>query len=428
MSVDLTDRRSPRYVAILAVVAGVILVAGWLLRPRDIPESPPLVPSESDLQELARRSQRRALESTTGYFAELATRLRPSLGYVPALQATALVWDASHLVTARAGAVDQPVVATIRMAAGERAVETTSSPRLPVALLEVNPASATPPARRATRVPQPGEWVVAVWLTGDAPAFSSGTFEQETRTSCGMTSASELTVSIRLTGAMTGGGLFNLDGELLAVILPCNERVGALTPPSIDGMLQQVATLEERLLARFGMLVSALSSDDRLYFSDATGLLVREVWNGSRGDLAGLNPGDVVVALNDVAIAAIDDLWLLAADPAPNSRLTVRRGSTTRTFVLEAPGALAGRPVSTDRGIVLESASPRFRIDGLAAGSAGARAGIRPGDVLRRINHVEPTTSAQAAHVLTSDPSRPLLLEIERKERRLAIVVPGGRP
>ena len=60
--------RSPKYIAILALVSSVILIVGWFARPREIPQSPPTLPSENDLMQLARRAERRSLDGmTTGY-------------------------------------------------------------------------------------------------------------------------------------------------------------------------------------------------------------------------------------------------------------------------------------------------------------------------------------------------------------------------
>jgi hypothetical protein len=84
--VDLTKPRNPRYVAALALVACLILIGGWLARPRDIPESPAPPPSETELEQLARRAERRSLDEhdevlrgsrpRRGVFARVHTRCR----------------------------------------------------------------------------------------------------------------------------------------------------------------------------------------------------------------------------------------------------------------------------------------------------------------------------------------------------------------
>ena len=75
-------------------------------------------------------------------------------------------------------------------------------------------------------------------------------------------------------------------------------------------------------------------------------------------------------------------------------------------------------------GLVIEPTAQRYRIDTVLLESPAARAGIRSGDVLVRINHVEPRTRAQVEQALKGAPATPLLLEIERDVRRIAFVIP----
>jgi hypothetical protein len=426
--VNVTERHSPRYVAVLAVAAALMLAAGWLLRPRDIPQSPPPVPSESELQELTRRAQRRSLESATAYFADLATSVRRSLGFVPSTGASAVVWDDSHVITGPTPFPDRPAALTVRTAAGEQGAEVTSSRRLPLSALEVALAPSALVARRAASVPQPGDWVIAVWQAHDGPAFAAANFRQIASTTCGMAKANELTASISLTPAMIGSGMFNMDRELLAVILPCGDHIAAIQSSSIDHMLTYLTALEERLLARYGILFTGLSPDERRYFSIADGLLVSEVWMGTRGEVAGFQPGDVVVAVDDHAVAGIDDLRPLAATSGAPFEVTVRRGSNTQNLKLDSNAGTPGESPAneTDVGLVIESPATTFRIDAVLPGSRAARAGVRAGDVLRRINRLEPRTPAQVDRAVKNATAKPVLLEIERDRRRLAIVIAEG--
>lgn len=256
-AVDGAGRRSPAYVAVIALAAALILVAGWLLRPRDIPESPPPVPSESELQELARRAQRRSLESTAAYFGDLAAAVGPSLGYIPALGMSAVVWDDSRVVTGTIAAAPRPDL-ILRTAADSRRVDAESSRRLPLSVVEVSLPLPARPAPRAAALPGPGDWVVAVWQTDEAPAFAAGNFGQIAGTACGSVPANELTASIPLMPSMIGGALFNMDRELLAVILPCADRIAAVALPGIDDMLARLAAVEERCSRSTGFCSPAL--------------------------------------------------------------------------------------------------------------------------------------------------------------------------
>jgi S1-C subfamily serine protease len=424
--VNVIDKRSPRYLAVLAMVAGLILLAGWLLRPHKIAQSPPPVPSESELQELTRRAQRRSLASTTTYFSELASDVRPSLGYIASMGSSAIVWDESQLIGGPIA--NNPASLTVRTASGDRRADATWSRRLPLSFFKTSVAPPTRAPRRATSPPAAGEWVVAVWQTDQAATFAAGNFQDVASTKCGDAQASELMTNIPLHRSMIGGGMFNMDRELLGAILPCSDHIAAIHRSSVDDMLKRTAKVEERLLASYGILLSSFSSDERSYFSQSDGVLVREVWIGTRGEAAGLQAGDVILALNDHAVRAIDDLRPLMA-PAAAFELKVQRGSKTQIVFLGPSAAPSGEQNAADLGVIIESpAAAGFQIDLVLPHSRAARAGVQAGDILRRINHVEPRTRAQANRAVTRAASSSMLLEVERDRRRLAIVIPEDAP
>jgi hypothetical protein len=171
--VDATDARNPKYVAILAGVACLILAVGWFVRPREIPQSPAPVPSETELHELARRAQRRSLESMTAYFADLATDLRPSLSYIRPAGSSGIVWDGTHIVTGPVGL--DPRSLTVGTASGDvRPTRTISSRRLPLSALEIlHGLSGSAIAHRAAALPQAGDWIVGASSTSIATSSVS---------------------------------------------------------------------------------------------------------------------------------------------------------------------------------------------------------------------------------------------------------------
>jgi C-terminal processing protease CtpA/Prc len=95
-----------------------------------------------------------------------------------------------------------------------------------------------------------------------------------------------------------------------------------------------------------------------------------------------------------------------------------------------ASSAAPSVPTISDLGLGLVIASPRsqYRIAAVVPESRAARAGVKAGDVVGRINHVEPRTRAQVDGAMESAGSKPILLEIERDRRRVAIVIPETPP
>jgi S1-C subfamily serine protease len=360
----------------------------------------------------------------TAYFADLATAVRISLAYIPSVRAPGIIWDEAHIVTGPIPVTAAMRTVAVRTVSGERAAETTSSRRLPLSALELDPAAAPSFVRRAATPPRTGDWIVAVWQTDQAPAFAAATFGQMGTTTCGVTQVREFLSSTSLSRSMIGGGVFNMDRELLGVILPCDDHVAAIEPSGVDEMLKRAMTIEERVLAKFGVLFSSLTQDERRYFAEDDGLLAREVWTGTPAEMAGVRPGDLVMALNAQAVTVIDDLQpMMRSDEA--FELQVRRGSRTETLRLDSRSATdASSSNATTIGLAFEPAAPTYRIESLLPGSLADRAGLKSGDRLLRINGSEPRSRAQAERTVTNAGSAPMLLEIQRDDRRIAVVIP----
>jgi S1-C subfamily serine protease len=425
--VDVAHSFNRRYVALLAFVACLILIVGWFVRPRDIPQSPLPVPSDTELQQLARRAQRRSLEDMTSYFAGVAADLNASLAYIPASTLTGIVWSETEVITGPmpfgAGA------AAVAIRIGSRAVDTVPrvyGRQLPLAALDPPRTSILKGPRRAASLPHVGDWMVAVWQTGGEPSFAVANYRQLTETACGLGTVRELVSSLSLTHGMIGGGIFNMDGELLGMILPCNDHIGAIDPTSVDELLKRWDTLEQRLLGKYGVLFAPVSEGEAPYFKGINGLFVREVWNDAPAESAGLWPGDLLSTLNEHPAITTEDLRALASASDVAFDLKVQRGAKTLTVVLQPrpTAAVASSGTVPAAGLMLESAPKTYRIESVLPDGPAARAGIQPGDRLVRINRAEPRTAEQVMRAMTAAGRGPLLLEIERDQRRIAVVIP----
>ena len=416
-----------QYIAVLTLAALLILGGGWLLRPRDIPNSPAPLPNESELALLARRAERRSLDSMATYFAVTAGDVESSIVYLPGPGTSGVVWGNGTIVTApllqQAGGM-----VTVRSGFGQdRGEPTIWGPRVPLAAVALGEGLAgLRAASIATAIPEPGTWVLAVWRAGPDRGFAPGNYLQSVPATCGERRVQEVVSSLAPTRIMVGGGLFDIDGGLLAVMLPCGDRVAAIATSSVAAMLAQADTSEQRLLARYGIVVGELSAAEAAYFELNDGVMVREVWTGYRGYEAGLLPGDIIQALDGVGVTATGGLAVLGEPPGEQAlELSVRRGESALTIALstneleEVPG-LSGPPGG---GLVWDAPPDPYRIDAVVPDSPAAVAGIEPGDRLVRIDHAEPRNLRQVEQVFSDTTTLPVLLDIERGERRLAILV-----
>jgi membrane-associated protease RseP (regulator of RpoE activity) len=416
--------RSPRYILILALVSGLILLVGSLVRPHDETTKAVSPSSEADLARLARLSERRSLESMTGFFASVASDADASLVRLRDARTSAIVWDRDLVVAARlTGPFPADVVLTA--ADGEHRVPVVlRGPQLPLVALTPPASPALVPIRRSVAPISSGDWIVGVWKGDGARGFVPGNALDTTTTACHDLVVRQVVTSFALTPTMAGGGILDFDGNLLAVVLPCGDRMVAIAADSIDTMLGSRDTLEDRLLSRYGVRVGSLSGDEAAYFKTTEGALVREVWTRYAADVAGLRPGDLIRAIGGAPVTGADDLQALATalagEPVP---LSIARG-TARVEIQIATRDLAAAPAAPEPGVGLVWGSAQgFRIESVAAGSPAARAGIRPGDRLIRIDRVVPASLTQVQRLIGGQSSKAAFVEIERDGRRFGVLL-----
>lgn len=422
----MTERatRNSRYIAILASVSAAILIAGALLRPApDTTTSAAPPPSETDLQRLARLSQRRSLESMTAYFSYVADGAARSLAFIPDAGVTGVAWGARTIIAPRID-LASPEAATV-IAAGmmHRARTDVRGPHLPIVALETTDAHALVEPPRGSAPAAAGDWLVALWQTASGRAFAPGTFLEIVPATCERRPVREMLTSLTLTPAMSGSALVDADGRLLAIVLPCGDRFAAIEPADVDAMIEAGRSLEGRLLAAWGFVADRLTPDEATFFKADDGVIVREVWNGLPADRAGLRPGDILRAIDAQPPATLESLHALAA--ADQATLTVARGARTAAIALGRNDVALSVDADTVPvlGFVWSSPAPGYRIESVLAESAAARAGIRSGDVLLRIDRVEPTSMTHVRRLLAARRTSPAFIELQRGERRWGVLL-----
>jgi S1-C subfamily serine protease len=400
-------------------VSVVILVGGWFGRPHEIADAPAPVPSETELEQLARRAERRSLEGMTQYFDGVSREAATSIARMPDGGVSGIIWDERRIVVPTldappgSGTVPVMLASTVSQARPD-----VWGPNLPVAVLLLAKPPTGIPARRAPSPPPVGGWVVAVWKTDVGPAFGAGTFHQHIPTTCADVPVHQMSTSLALNRAMLGGGLFDVEGHLLGVIVECGAQLTVLAAASVEPILGR-NTIEQRLLGWYGIAAARLSPEEQAYFKTGEGLMVREVWIESHGDVAGLRPGDIILTLNGQPVTSPADLAAPATSGSVN--LMVRRGRTTLPIELGADKSPANSEATGGAGVEWASVPRTLTIDAVRSGSREQRAGLQPGDQVLRIDQVEPRTLDQVNRRLRA--STPVLVEVARDRRRVAILV-----
>jgi S1-C subfamily serine protease len=217
-----------------------------------------------------------------------------------------------------------------------------------------------------------------------------------------------------------GGGIFNLEGDLLGLVLQCEDGPLAVTPDGVDAILNQAASFEGRLLRRYGFRVRELDERDREYFGAATGALVTEICVGGLADQAGIGPGDIIGTLDDAPVGSPDDLARLVLPVTyPSFDIVIRRRGRSERLELQASDTDFGQASdATTHGIELGAPPEGFLIGHIVPDSPAAQALLEPGDRLLTVNGRAPRSPQDAAKTLAGTDEEAFVV-VRRGDRRL---------
>ena len=246
----------------------------------------------------------------------------------------------------------------------------------------------------------------------------------------------------------SGGALVNLHGELVgintAIIGPAggNVGIGFAVPVNIaTAVMQQLAAHGEMQRGKIGVIIQDLTPDlaEALELDIERGALVSRVQERSPAEAAGLQAGDVIVAVGGTKVESSRELrnFIGLVRVGEEIEIDVLREQSRVRLSVRVGGEASGEPLgAVDAPPALQGAMLRDleqgdsaygRIEGVLAaevepGSPAARNGIRPGDIIvavnrRRVRNAEELESAfdQAGQVLA--------LNIVRGNGQLFIVI-----
>ncbi len=428
------DRPNLRYIGILALAAGLILLVGSLLRPADQPvEQQPV--SQTELTRLRRAAARTSLQDMSEYFSEFSAELSRHVVRLEEFDGSGVLWDDGGTIVAavRGGFVPETVRWITDNDTPSIAQIDAASPLLPVALLRAPPIVTTPPpVMRSTRDLKLGDWLLAISRQSSGEyVFSPGWFAGPSIATCQGRQLRVVLTSHPLGLEMLGAGLFDIQGALVAIVIQCEAEAVAMAAAEVDAVLLLANSNTSRLLWRFGIRMDMLDEDEIAYFNSREGFLIREVWKGSHAERLGLAPGDLILSLGDRPVIQISELQPLfgSAPPAPEdepleleilrsgSRVRIPVGPPTQPeteFGQLAPGA----------GLILTGPAPGYRIESVVPGSPAAEAGLHAGDRVLRIGDTVVRGPAQVLSLLDSPERRPAFVVVDRGSKHIGLLIP----
>ena len=304
------------------------------------------------------------------------------------------------------------------------------------------------PAR--TRV---GEWVVAIGSPfGFENSVTAGIVSAKSRSLASDSYVPFIQTDVAINPGNSGGPLLNLDGEVIGINSQIYSRSGGYQGVSFAIPIDVAMNIQQQLLkdgkvshGRMGVTIQEVSQSlaESFALKSTAGALVSSVEKGSPAAAAGLEPGDIILKLNDTVIGRSSELPPLVAalKPGTQVRLHVWRKGASRDLALSvgeiaAPRLASARGGEADKsrlGLALRPLSPEERRqvenpEGLLVENVSgpaARAGIRPGDIIVSLNGQAIREISQVRSLLDKA-GRVVALLIERDKAKIFVPVELG--
>ncbi|HCY61709.1 MAG TPA: serine peptidase [Oxalobacteraceae bacterium] len=290
-----------------------------------------------------------------------------------------------------------------------------------------------------------GEWVVAIGSPfGLDNTVTAGIVSSKARDTGDYLQLIQTDVAVN--PGNSGGPLINMRGEVVGINSQIYSRSGGYMGISFAVPIDEAMRVAEQLKAsgkvtrgRIGVQIGEVTKDvaESLGLARAQGAQVQRVEPGSPAEKGGVETGDIILKYNGVAIERSSDLPRLVGNTKPGSRatITVWRKGATRDLQLtiaemepektakkendkskpeRAPNALGlsvvnlsdaqKRELNLESGVLVDTAE-----------GASGRAGLRPGDVILRLNNTDIKDAAQFNSLVAKlDPKKMAVLLVRR--------------
>jgi serine protease Do len=251
----------------------------------------------------------------------------------------------------------------------------------------------------------------------------------------------------------SGGPLFNARGEVVGINSQIYSQSGGYQGVSFAIPIDVATRVQQQIVAtgkvqhaRLGVAVQEVNQAlaDSFKLDRPAGALVASVEKGSPADKAGLQPGDVIHAVDGRAIVASGDLpaQISLATPGQKVQLQVWRQGRDMELTAQLAGAtdkvakaetdkssaaaggklgLALRPLSRDE--QSEVGAPGLLVEDVAG--AAARAGVQQGDVILAVNGT-PAKSLEQVRAVVAKADKSVALLIQRGDDKIFVPVRLG--
>ncbi len=297
-----------------------------------------------------------------------------------------------------------------------------------------------------------GEWVLAIGSPfGFESSASAGIVSASSRSLPDGSYVPFIQTDVAVNPGNSGGPLFNMAGEVIGINSQIYSRSGGYQGLSFAIPIDLAMRIEHQLVTsgkvqrgRLGVAIQEVNQSlaDSFGLKKPAGALVSSVEKDSPAAKAGLEPGDVIQAINGKDIAASGELPAIVSAMAPgeSARLQVWRSGGMRQIDVKVGQFSDEKVASADQpeaakgrlGVVVRPLTPEEQRRTDASGvvvqdvaGAAAKAGIKAGDIVLSVNGERITGTEQLRDLVTKAGKRIAVL-VERGESRIFIPVDLG--
>lgn len=305
---------------------------------------------------------------------------------------------------------------------------------------------------------EPGQWVLAIGSPfGFQNSATAGIVSAIGRSLPSENYVPFIQTDVAVNPGNSGGPLFNLKGEVIGINSEIFSRTGGFMGVSfaipIDvavNVERQIITVGHVVRGMIGVTIQEVTADlaDSFGLSSPRGALVSSVARKGPAAAAGIQPGDVVLAVDGHAIEQFGDLSSRISAMRPGSQVTLtlwrdRRDETVRVRVVELKepraaeaqsGAARPAPVvhrPNRLGLAVRPLEPQEKAQVQTSGNlvvegvAGAAefAGVEPGDIILGVDGRRISTVAELESEAKRKQHKSIALLIQRDTQQLFLPI-----
>ena len=298
-----------------------------------------------------------------------------------------------------------------------------------------------------------GEWVLAIGSPfGFESSASAGIVSAHSRSLPDGSYVPFIQTDVAVNPGNSGGPLFNMAGEVIGINSQIYSRSGGYQGLSFAIPIEVAMNVERQILThgkvqrgRLGVSIQEINQSlaDSFGLKKPAGALVGSVDKDSPAAKAGLEPGDVILAINGKDITSSSELPAIVSSmtPGEQAKLQVWRKGGTRQIDVQVgkfgdeqlasndtPEAAKGRLGVVVRPLTPEEQRRADVSNGVVVqnvAGAAAKAGIKAGDIVLSVNGEAITSTEQLRNLVTKADKRIAIL-VDRGNARIFIPVDLG--